>query len=319
MATKEQAKTFIEKLAPLAQAEYAKRKAAGQKWVLPSICIAQAALETGWGKSSLMTKANAFFGIKWAKGCGYNAYSSKTKEVYDGNTTTITAAFRAYKNLEASVKDYFDLITGLPYYKDMVNNPDHKSAIYGIDNNGDRNDMDGLAAYATDPNYEQNIISIIERYSLTQYDNNSTIVENKPSASTEREYQYNVGDHVVFSTCYRTSIDDFSKHILAEKMVKNHGVITKIVNAKNPYLLDNGMCWVNDGDIRGFYEEIVVYYPKYIGNSVSIVDALNAIGEDASLENRKKIAKTNGINSYSGTPAQNTKMLNLLKLGKLIQ
>lgn len=36
-------------------------------------------------------------------------------------------------------------------------------------------------------------------------------------------------------------------------MVRNHGVIKEIVEAKNPYLLDNGLCWVNDGDIRGFY------------------------------------------------------------------
>ena len=36
-------------------------------------------------------------------------------------------------------------------------------------------------------------------------------------------------------------------------MSRNHGVITKIVDAQNPYLLDNGLCWVNDGDIRGAY------------------------------------------------------------------
>ena len=41
----------------------------------------------------------------------------------------------------------------------------------------------------------------------------------------------------------------------AAQMLRNHGVITRIVEgARNPYLLDNGLCWVNDGDIRGYYQ-----------------------------------------------------------------
>ena len=56
MATKTQVNNFIKQLAALAIAECNKRT----KKVLPSICIAQAALETGWGTSKLMTKANAY-------------------------------------------------------------------------------------------------------------------------------------------------------------------------------------------------------------------------------------------------------------------
>lgn len=59
------------------------------------------------------------------------------------------------------------------------------------------------------------------------------------------------------------------------------------------------------------------YYAKYTGTSSSIVDALNAIKVDSSLANRKKIATANGISGYTGTAAQNTKLLSLLKQGKL--
>lgn len=59
------------------------------------------------------------------------------------------------------------------------------------------------------------------------------------------------------------------------------------------------------------------YYKKYTGSSVSIVDALKAIGVDSSYNNRTKIAKVNGISNYSGTASQNTQLLNLLKQGKL--
>ncbi|MBP5380093.1 MAG: C40 family peptidase [Ruminococcus sp.] len=58
-------------------------------------------------------------------------------------------------------------------------------------------------------------------------------------------------------------------------------------------------------------------YPKCGSQYNSIVDALNSIGVDSSYSNRSKIAAANSISNYSGTPAQNTQMLNLLKQGKL--
>lgn len=61
----------------------------------------------------------------------------------------------------------------------------------------------------------------------------------------------------------------------------------------------------------------IAYYAKYTGSSGSIVTALNAIGADSSYANRAKIAAANGISGYTGTAAQNTKMLALLKAGTL--
>ena len=60
------------------------------------------------------------------------------------------------------------------------------------------------------------------------------------------------------------------------------------------------------------------YYPIYAGNTTSIVAALAAVGEkDTSYNHRSIIARTNGISGYTGTAAQNTTMLNLLKQGRL--
>lgn len=65
---------------------------------------------------------------------------------------------------------------------------------------------------------------------------------------------YKVGDNVVFSTCYRSSDAPIEQAIQAKDMQRNHGVITRVLEgARNPYLLDEDLCWVNDGDIRGFY------------------------------------------------------------------
>lgn len=72
----------------------------------------------------------------------------------------------------------------------------------------------------------------------------------------QSSHKYHIGQHVVFSTCYKSSTAPITEHLDASQMARNHGVITKIAEgAGNPYLLDNGLCWVNDGDIRGFYTE----------------------------------------------------------------
>lgn len=92
-----------------------------------------------------------------------------------------------------------------------------------------------------------------------------------PTPSTK----YKVGDHVVFSTCYASSTDPIAKAISASEMARNHGVITKIISgAHNPYLLDGSLCWVNDGDIRGFYgsgSSGAQYYTVKSGDCLSVI------------------------------------------------
>lgn len=59
------------------------------------------------------------------------------------------------------------------------------------------------------------------------------------------------------------------------------------------------------------------YYPKCNDKYITISSALDSIKVDSSKTYRTKIAKVNGIKNYTGTASQNTKMLSLLKKGKL--
>lgn len=61
------------------------------------------------------------------------------------------------------------------------------------------------------------------------------------------------------------------------------------------------------------------YFTKYTGSSGSLVDALNSIDAKSDSEYRTEIAKVNGIDNYTKSASQNTKLLNLLKEGKLIK
>lgn len=77
---------------------------------------------------------------------------------------------------------------------------------------------------------------------------------------------------------------------------------------------------VVEGTIQSTKEPSVAYFGVYKGKGTSIVSALAAVGEkDTSFAHRKKIAAANGINNYQGTIAQNLKMVQLIKAGKLIK
>lgn len=159
---------FIALVAPLAQKEAIARKKAGKKWILPSVCIAQAACESGWATSKKMVKANALFGIKVGSskvhfGTAWKdkAYSTKTSECYDGKTyVQITDMFRAYDSVADAVTDYFDMLTSASRYAAACNVADAQQCITAIRNGG----------YATSPTYITTIMSIINTNKLTQYD-----------------------------------------------------------------------------------------------------------------------------------------------------
>lgn len=162
---------FIEKVASLVIAENEYR---GNP-LFSSVVIAQACLETGYGKSSLMIKANAIFGIKATKTWKGKVYNSKTKECYDGVTyVTINDCFRAYDNFSDSISDYFDLICKNSRYRKALVADTPKECIEAIKEGG----------YATDPKYVASIMKIIESNNLTKYDRQE---------KTEEKLNYKLG------------------------------------------------------------------------------------------------------------------------------
>ena len=145
----EKTDNFIKTVGTLARNEYLSR----ENWILPSVCIAQGALESGWNLN-----AKTLFGIK---GKGFTA---STNEYYNGNKVTIEASFRAYPDVASSVVGYYDFLANTPRYAKALNNPNYKDAVDKLIHT-----TDGLA-YATDPNYISKVVSIIEQYNLTAWD-----------------------------------------------------------------------------------------------------------------------------------------------------
>ena len=226
-----------------------------------SVVIAQAILETGWGGSSLMMKANAIFGIKATKSWKGKVYSSKTKECYDGVTmTTITDCFRAYESLEASINDYFDLITKSKRYEKGLNRLSAYECIQGIYDGG----------YATDPQYVNKIVEIIKSNNLTQYDNVDSVDNIVNNLTTQNETTYTVlkGDTLSqIASRYRTTYQKLAEYN----------------NIKNPNLIYVGQT-IRIPVIDNTIKTQVTY-------TVKAGDTLSSIGEKYGISWKKIYAK----------------------------
>lgn len=172
MATEKQIVDFIKTLGTLAVAECNKRIANGQPFILPSVCIAQAAHETGWGGSGLMDKANAFFGIKAGGSWTGKVFVADTWEVApNGVAYNTTANFRAYDSLEDSVADYYGLTTGASRYS--------KALCYGADPSKWLTPKEVVTAlwqggYATDTLYVEKVMNFINPRKLYEWDTKIT-------------------------------------------------------------------------------------------------------------------------------------------------
>lgn len=131
----------------------------GETWVLPSITIAQSALESSWGESELCKNANNLFGIKANNWTG-KSYNVDSREVFDGVDYVVASDFRAYDSWADSIADHDAFLTENARYAEIVGNPDYVAVANLLQSCG----------YATATTYAEKLIQLVELYDLTQYD-----------------------------------------------------------------------------------------------------------------------------------------------------
>lgn len=139
---------FVHALWPYAE------KAATELGTSPKVLLAQAALETGWGKkvaSNGDTSSYNFFGIKANDSWNGLRVSVPTVEYRDGVAVRSREEFRAYESLADGFEDYVSLIRGNPRYRAALDQAaDPTRYVQALQS----------AGYATDPNYAQKITSV---------------------------------------------------------------------------------------------------------------------------------------------------------------
>ena len=186
-----------------------------------SITLAQGILESGAGKGELCKKANNHFGIKchvgW-EGASVHHDDDESQE-----------CFRKYNHPAESYRDHSLFLTTRSRYKflfDLREN-DYKSWAQGLKD----------AGYATDPKYPAKLITIIERYKLYRFDNetlgisdNEVVVYETPKKEISgSEYAVVQGDTLYsISKKYSISVDDLkSKNNISDNAI-SIGQILKI-------------------------------------------------------------------------------------------
>ena len=149
---------FINRLVPVA------KELQQNHGILPSIILGQAILESDWGKSELSAQYNNLFGIK-SFSPNDDSVKLTTKEYKDGKWIEIKANFKVYASWDDCMRDHTLLfVNGVdwdPYlYQGVLLASDYKTAALALQTSG----------YATDPDYAQKVIEVIEANQLYQYD-----------------------------------------------------------------------------------------------------------------------------------------------------
>lgn len=187
-------KAFINKIGPMAAADMKKSE------ILASLTIAQAILESGWGKSGLTTAANNLFGIKGT----YNGqgHTCKTQEWDGAKYITVDATFRKYPSWAESVADHSALFNRLDRYKNLRGLTDYKLACQYVREDG----------YATDPNYSAKLVNLIETYDLTIWDCTGGSAQGAEPAG-ETVYTVKAGDTLSgIAAKYRTTYQKLASY-----------------------------------------------------------------------------------------------------------
>jgi lysozyme len=127
--------------------------------ILASLTIAQAILESGWGKSDLSIDCNNLFGIKWTSNFRGEYKEYPTQEYVNGQYIVVSAKFRKYNTMAESISDHTTVLLQ-DRYKKLIGVSDYVQACKLIKECG----------YATDINYPSLLITIIEENKLYQYD-----------------------------------------------------------------------------------------------------------------------------------------------------
>lgn len=152
---------FFSNLAPIVVNEYIRRH--GQHRIYPSTVLAMAALESGYNLN-----AETLFGIKG------NGKILDTTEFINGEYINIKDSFKCYPSLTASVQGLYDLMQ-LDRYRPACDCTDWEDECRQIQKCG----------YATDPEYSDKLISIINSYQLTMFNSLDNILINEDETTED--------------------------------------------------------------------------------------------------------------------------------------
>ena len=213
---------FFNNLAPIVVNEYIRRKE--QHRLFPSTVLAMAALESGYNLN-----AETLFGIKG------EGQVLDTTEYINGQYVNVKDSFKLYPSISASVQGLYDLMQ-IDRYHPACECTDWEEQCRQIQ----------LCGYATDPEYSDKLISIINSYQLTMFNSLDNMLVDEESAEhieqncdsveeTIREYTVQSGDNLW------NIVKDFYNLTDNSAIATKVDEIAALNNIDNPNLIYPGM------------------------------------------------------------------------------
>ena len=222
---------FINRIVPLVQ-KYAPEYGIA----VCSPIIAQAILESGHGTSDKVQLGQNYFGLKWRNNrcvISNDYFEAKSKEQNkDGSYREITTRWCKFRNMEECVIGYFQW-TNIPNYKNLKGVTDPEQYLINIKSDG----------YATSLYYVQNLMDVIERYDLTQYDKKVEV-----QVMSKKRVCIDAGHYGKYNRCpgnknYYESLVMWKLHLLQKKYLEQFGVevvTTRAIQTKDLALQTRG-------------------------------------------------------------------------------
>jgi flagellar protein FlgJ len=128
----------------------------------PQFMVAQAALETGWGKHEMLNQDGSssynLFGVKASKSWSGPVAQAETTEFINGQEIRVTASFRSYTSYAEAFRDYANLLRNNPRYGSVIGSQDGTEFANRLQQ----------AGYASDPQYAEKLARIINGPTLRQ-------------------------------------------------------------------------------------------------------------------------------------------------------
>ena len=132
-------------------------------WGVPSAIIAQACLESAYGKSDKAQTYYNYFGLKYKPGrcsCNDGYFTATSAEQRpDGTYYTITTEWFSFPDMHTGVEGYMQFVN-IPRYAKIKDAKDPQTYLQVLKDGG----------YATSINYVDNCMKVIAKYDLTKYD-----------------------------------------------------------------------------------------------------------------------------------------------------
>lgn len=286
-----------------------------------SIKLAQAILESNAGSSSLAQDANNHFGIK----CG-GSWSGKKMYRKDDDYRKgklIKSCFRAYPSAESSFIAHTDFLSNQPRYAFLfrLDPTNYKSWARGLKK----------AGYASDPNYDRRLISIIESYKLDQFDRGFNgryahkplifsgevdLVDDSKSyqfindvKSVLAEDAYSVEDIALNHGVSVKKLLKYNEHLRSSKQILYEGEIIYLQPKRKNFRGKQKYHVIRNGESMQFIaQKYGIKLDELYSKNRLVINSQPEIGERIILRgkiSKKKIPRTSMINTKVQSPPTN--------------